>query len=668
MKNQFILLFSVLFVHSVAQESGIQISNMNRTANPANDFYEYCNGNWQKSFKLPESDSRYGSFNEINDNNLKNIKLILDEAAANKSAPANSNAQKLRDFYITAIDTLKAEKLSYEPIKPQLNAIEKVKTIDQFLDLKTEFDYYSVNLLFSGGVSADLKNSKRTIFGIGQGGFGLGNRDFYYEPQFENIRNQYTSYISELFVLIGNPISKANEFAKTVVEFEKKLCNKALTSLEMRDMERMYNPHSKKQLKDLSPLINWEKYFKNIQINQPDTVIVMDIIYFKELNDLLKNTNIEILKTYAKAQLLMESSSYLSKNFVIATFDFRGKKLSGAKTMKPRWERANSVIDRFAGDLVSQEYVKKYFPPQSKEKVLKMIDNLIIAYRERIASRTWMVEETKKEAYRKLDLLIKKVGYPDKWKDYSKLNITTESYWKNVCAASKLMVQEAYDEIKKPVDRNKWLMTPITVNAYYEPSNNEITFPAAILQPPFFNPNADDAANYGTMGAIIGHELTHGFDDQGSQFNADGNMQMWWSKEDYANFKSKTKLIIEQFNNYKVLDSIPVKGEMTQGENIADLGGLTMAYYAYKKTLNGKASPVMNELTGEQRFFIAWAQGWKQIARPEEIKRLITVDYHSPAQLRAVGPLSNLKEFYQAFNVKEGDKMFTPDNRRVEIW
>jgi putative endopeptidase len=336
--------------------------------------------------------------------------------------------------------------------------------------------------------------------------------------------------------------------------------------------------------------------------------------------------------------------------------------------MKARWQRVQADMNSDIGDIVAREFVKKHFTPEAKQKVNKMIDNLILSYRDRIASRTWMSDETKKQANRKLDLLIRKIGYPEKWKDYSRLVIKTNSYWENSCAARKLLFEENIEELSKPVDRNKWQMTPVTVNAYYDPSTNEITFPAAILQPPFFDPKADDAANYGTMGSIIGHELTHGFDDQGSQFDADGNMKMWWTKEDYENFKNRKQLIVDQFNSYVAIDTMHVNGKMTQGENIADLGGLTMAYYAYKKSLGGKPSPKIDGFTGEQRFFIAWAQGWKTKCRDAEMKRLVTVDYHSPGYFRAFGPLTNMKEFYEAFAVKQGDKMFTPENKRVEIW
>lgn len=664
------LIYSLLIISFAAksQNLGINLNYIDSSASPRNDFYSYCNGNWQKTFQLPESDARYGSFNEINNNNLKNIKFIYDAASKNKSAALNTDEQRVRDFYNTAMDSVKADKEGYAPIKNQLSEIDKVKSVEHLLNLKSKLDLAGVNLFFYGGVSTDIKNSKKNAFSLFQGGTGLGNRDFYFSPQFENIRTEYKKYISNLFQLIDIKKEDADKNALVVFDFEKALMEKAFTSLQMRDYEKMYNAYTPSTLKILSPNINWENYFKQKSIKHPDTVIVSTVDYFKELSNLLKATPVENLKTYAKAQLIMAAAPYLSSKFEEVSFNFRGKTLSGAKQMKPRWQRVHNTIDHSIGDVVSREFVKKHFTPDAKQKIDKLIDNLVLSYRERISTRTWMSEDTKKQANRKLDLLIRKIGYPDKWKDYSKLAITTNNYWENVCASTKFAALENLADLKKPVDRNKWQMTAVTVNAYYDGSTNEITFPAAILQPPFFDANAEDAANYGTMGAIIGHELTHGFDDQGSQFDADGNMKMWWTKQDYENFKGKTQMIVNQFDHYLAIDTIRVNGSMTQGENIADLGGLTMSYYAYKKSLAGKPSPKLKGLTGEQRFFIAWAQGWKQITRDAELKRLLAVDYHSPAYFRAFAPLSNMKEFYETFGVKEGDKLFTPESKRVEIW
>ncbi len=650
-----------------AQNAGINFSYIDSSASPRQDFYTFCNGKWQKNFKLPESDARYGSFNEIHENNLKKIRTILDAAAVNKAAAPNTDAQRLRDFYNTAMDSAKADVLGYQPIVAQLEQIDKVKNLDELMTLKSDFDYISINLFFGVGVSPDLKNSRKNSFGISQAGFGLGDRDYYHAEQFENIRKEYKNYLSQLFSQAGMA-KTADANAEEVFEFEKRLTNKAMTRVEMRDIEKLYNVYTPKTLQELAPAIKWDSYFKQKGMKQPDTVIVSMVEYTKEMNNLVNRAPLELLKLYAKAQLLMDAAPFLSSKFTEISFAFRGKVLSGAKQMKPRWQRVHNTMDGTIGDIVSKEFVKKHFTPDAKIRVNKLIDNLVLAYRERIASRTWMSAETKKQANRKLDLLIRKVGYPDKWKDYSSLAIATDNYWANVCRANRFLTQDNLNDLKKPVDRNKWQMTAVTVNAYYDPTTNEITFPAAILQPPFFDATAEDAANYGTMGSIIGHELTHGFDDQGSQFDADGNMKMWWTEEDFKNFKDRTTLIINQFDGYVAIDTLRVKGSMTQGENIADLGGLTMAYYAYKKSLNGKKSTVIKGFTGEQRFFIAWAQGWKSYTRDAELKRLLTIDYHSPAYFRAFAPLTNMKEFYEAFGVQPGDKMYTSENKRVEIW
>lgn len=667
--SKFLLLaFIVLSNSSRSQSPGINFSYIDSSANPREDFYTFCNGKWQKTFELPKSDARYGSFNEINENNLKKIRLILDAASKNKAAAPNTDAQRLRDFYNTAMDSAKLEEQKHMPVAAQLARIDSVKSLDELILLKSDFDFIGVELFFGVGVTPDLKNSKKNAFVIYQGGLGMGDRDYYFSDKYEEIRRAYKKYVSNLFTVIGASGEMAVRYGDILLEFETKMAEKAFTRVEMRDVEKLYNVHTQKNLEELTPRIQWPRYFLQKKIKQPDTVIVGMVEYMKNLDWLLGRAPLENMKIYAKGRLLMEAAPYLHTDFVRAHFTFRGVVMSGTREMKPRWQRVQTAMDATIGDIVSQEYVKKYFPPDAKLKVNKLIDNLVMAYRERIASRSWMGPETKKQANRKLDLLIRKIGYPNKWKNYTGLVIGKESYWDNICRANRFLVQDNLNDLKKPVDRYKWQMTPVTVNAYYDPTTNEITFPAAILQPPFFDPKADDAANYGTMGSIIGHELTHGFDDQGSQFDAHGNMKMWWTSVDYQNFKDRTKLIIEQFNNYTALDTLHVNGAMTQGENIADLGGLTMAYYAYKKSLGGARSKSIRGFTGEQRFFIAWAQGWKSKTRNEELKRLLTVDYHAPAYFRAFAPLSNMKEFYEAFGVKPGDKMFRPEEKRVEIW
>jgi putative endopeptidase len=668
LKRTAILSLIVVALETTAQNPGIKLNYIDSGASPKSDFYTYCNGKWQKNFVLPESDARYGSFNEINENNLKKIKVILDEASVNKTAVSNTNAQRLKDFYNTAMDTVKADRLGYKPISGLLSSIDKIKNLQEFMTVKAELEFSGVNLLFGTGSMPDLKNSKRHLFGINQAGMGLGDRDYYYSEKFTNIRTEYIRYLGDLFGLSGASSAESAKIAETVFGFEKKLADQSMTRLQMRDIEKMYNLYSRKTLHELTPVIDWTQQFKLKNITQPDTVVVGMIEFMKQVNVLLEHSPIDELKLYAKAHVLMEAAPFLSRKFVETHFNFRGKVMSGSKQMKPQWQRVQSTMNATIGDIVSEDFVKKYFPADAKAKINKLIDNLIAAYRERIATRDWMREETKKQANKKLDLLIRKIAYPDKWKDYTGLAIMTDSYWANMMRVNRWLNQDNLNELKKPVDRQKWQMTPVTVNAYYDPTTNEITFPAAIMQPPFYDPNVDDAANYGTMGSIIGHELTHGFDDQGSQFDAEGNMKMWWWSTDYTNFKEKTKLIIKQFDEYVAIDTLHVNGSMTQGENIADLGGLTMSYYAYKKSLGGKQSNVIGGYTGEQRFFIAWAQGWKSKCRDEELKRLLTMDYHSPAYFRAFAPLTNMKEFYEAFGVKPGDKMYVPEEKRVEIW
>ena len=641
---------------------------MDLKVDPKTDFYNYCNGNWQKNFQLPESDARYGSFNEIHNANLKRIKSILEELSKNKTAAPNSDMQRMRDFYITAMDSSKADDLHAKPILAQLNKIDSLKTVSDFMALKSEFDFIGIDLLFNISVSPDLKNSKKNRLYINQAGYGLGDRDYYHEQRFENIRAEYVNYIKLLYSLLLIPEKKGENDAAELFNYELNLSNKAFTRTQLRDINNSYNIYTANTLHDLVPSIDWQRYFKSKGIKHPDTVIVCQVEYMKKVEKLLSYSTIDVLKLYAKSQLLMNAAPFLSYKFQLVHFNFRGTVLSGTKKIKPRWERVYNAINSNMGEMFAQVYVKKHFPAESKIKVNKLITNLVIAYRQRIATRDWMSDETKKQAYRKLDLMVKKVAYPDKWKSYKGLTIGTESYWDNLCRTQRFLVQENLKDLAKPVDRFKWQMTPTTVNAYYDPTTNEITFPAAILQPPFYDPKADDAANYGTMGSIIGHELTHGFDDQGAQFDAKGNLKMWWTETDFANFKTRTNKVVNQYNAYIGIDTLQVNGEMTQGENIADLGGLTISYYAYKNSLAGEKSKVISNLTGEQRFFIAWAQGWKSKVRDEELKRLLTVDYHAPAYFRAFAPLTNMKEFHEAFEVKPGDKMYLPLEKQVEIW
>ncbi len=669
MKKNLLCIALLAFVFNLSSQTiGINLAYIDSSYNPRNDFYNYCNGKWLKTTQIPASDSRWGSFNEINERNLANLKDILITYSRDIKTAPGSNGQKLRDFYLTAMDSAKADKDGISPIKAQLAQIDAIKTLDDLVKLCATFNRSGISSCIGFNIEIDMKNSKRNLAYLGQTGYSLPDRDYYYLPQFEPIRVAYQEHLKNMFALLNFYPESAQAYATTVYEIEKMLASKALNAIEQRDIQKQYNPYSKTDFKKLAPNVNWELYFSTQGLKMPDTIIVAHPAYYIELNNLIKTTSLANWKTFLKWKLIHRAAPYLSSKVEQEDFNFFAKKLSGAKQMKPRWKRAQAATNAGIGEILGRFYVEKYFNNEAKEKVKRMVDNLIVAYRERIATRAWMSDVTKVQANKKLDLLIKKFGFPDTWKDYTTLTITRESYWKNVQAGAAYEYKRNLAKLNKPVDRYEWGMTPPTVNAYYNPTTNEIAFPAGIMQIPFFNYEADDAFNYGIMGAIIGHELTHGFDDQGSQFNADGNLKMWWTEDDYKNFKAKTKLVIDQFNGYVAIDTLHVKGSLTQGENIADLGGLTMAYYAYKKSLNGQKSPVMAGFTGEQRFFMAWTQGWKGLARDEAAKQLLATDPHAPAKFRGFGPLTNMKEFYEAFGVKPGDLMYREDAVRVEIW
>jgi putative endopeptidase len=663
----FLLIFFALSFSS-QNNSGIALKNMNTSLVPGNDFYNFCNGTWQKEFQLPESDARYGSFNEIHNANLIRIKTILNEMAANKVAVKGSDVQRLRDFYLSGMDSARLDLEKNAPIQNLLNKIDSISSPSDFIMIKAYFDQIGIPLLFSISVAPDFKNSRKNIIYINQAGYGMGDREYYHASKHKSIRDDYERFISNMLYLSNYPEKQIDFDSGEFLAFEINLTDKALNKQQLRESDKIYNPLTYNQLKELSPSIDWNTYFKSLNIGLPDSVVVTCPEYLKKADILLQRMPIEVLKLYAKIQVIMQAAPYLSTKMQYLSFDFKEKTMSGNKTMKPRWERVFKAIDREMGEMFSKEYVKRHFSAESKIKVNKMIDQLVAAYRERIATRTWMSAETKLMANKKLDRMIRKIGYPDKWKTYQGLSITKSSYWDNVCAARAFEHQDMLNELKKPVNRYKWQMTPVTVNAYYDPSTNEITFPAAILQPPFFDPKADDAANYGTMGSIIGHELTHGFDDEGAKFDAYGNLKMWWTETDFKNFKDLAARLVEQYNAYVLLDSLHVNGQLTLGENIADLGGVTLSYRAYKKTLGATNSKTMDGFSGEQRFFIAWAQGWKSKVRDEELKRLLSMDYHSPAYIRAFVPLTNLKEFHEAFHVKPGDKLYREEKDRVEIW
>jgi putative endopeptidase len=656
---------------SAAKNTGIDIANIDSTAKPTDDFYQFVNGTWIKNNAIPESESRWGSFNELEKLNKAKLLTILQDASADKTAKAGSNTQKIGDFFSVAMDSVKLNKDAITPLNDEFAAIENVKTSEDLIKEVAHLHTIGVGAMFGGYIGQDPKISSQYVTQLGQGGISLPDRDYYTnkDERTLGIQKAYKSHLVNMFVLLGDKKDVAEKNAKTVYDIETNFAKSSMTNIEMRDPVKQYNKKSFKLLAEMTPNFNWQTYFEAIGLKAVDTVIVAQPEFFKQFNASLKSVSINDWKTYLRWGLIDGMASKLSDNFVNEHFDFYGKKLLGIPALKPRWKRALEATDGSLGDALGQIFVEKHFTQESKNRVGEMVKNLIAAYRVRIASRDWMSEETKKAANLKLDKVMLKLGYPDKWKDYSTLDIKRDSYVQNYMRANVYLFKEMADKLGKPVDRTEWGMTTPTINAYYNPSMNEIVFPAGIMQPVFFNPDADDAVNYGSMGAIIGHELTHGFDDQGAQFDADGNLKNWWTEKDKSNFKMKTDILVSQFNNYIAIDSMHVRGELTLGENIADLGGLTISYYAFKKSLEGKPAPEkIDGFTAEQRFFLAWAQGWRGNMRAEYLKNMVQTNPHSPGNFRVNGPPSNMQEFYDAFGVKEGDKMYRPKAERAEIW
>ncbi len=656
---------------NTGKNTGIDVANIDRSVKPTEDFYHFVNGNWIKNNPIPESERAWGSFNELDKTNKIKLKSILEAAAANKAAKPGSNEQKIGDFYAAAMDSVQLNKMGVTPLKEEFVAIDKIANTDDLAKAIGHLHTIGVGPLFAGYIGQDPKISTEYITQFYQGGLGLPDRDYYTKTDERTlgVQKSYVEHISNMFKLLGDNSETADKNAKTCFDIETSLAKASMTKVELRDPEKTYHKKTIKELDELTPNFNWKAYFDAVGVKGITNVIVGQPDFYTAMNSSLKSVLIVDWKTYLRWHLINEMAGRLSDNFVNEHFKFYGTILNGVPALKPRWKRSLEATDGSLGEALGKVFVDKYFTEASKKRVAQMVENLIAAYRVRINSRDWMSPETKKQAMTKLDKVMKKLGYPDKWRDYSPLNISRESYVQNYIRSNKYEFAFMVNKLGKPVDRTEWGMTPPTINAYYNPSLNEIVFPAGIMQPVFFNPEADDAVNYGSMGAVIGHELTHGFDDEGSQFDADGNLKNWWTDDDKANFKKKTDMLVKQFNNYVAIDSTHVNGELTLGENIADLGGLTISYYAFKKSLEGKPVPAkIDGFTAEQRFFLSWAQAWRINMRDKALRNQVLTNPHSPGNFRANGPPSNMQEFYDAFGVKEGDKMYRPKSERAEIW
>jgi putative endopeptidase len=664
-----LLVCSVLLTAQTKQVLPIDPANIDRSVQPCDDFYRFANGNWLKNNPIPAEFSMWGSFNELNEKNGVVLKEILESAAADTKAKKGSNRQKIGDLYATGMDSAAIEKLGSTPIAADMKRIAAIKNM---AGVQKEIAYLhsiGVRTLFGFFSDQDEKESKSVIGLLTQGGLGLPDRDYYTasDDRSKKIREEYTAYMTAMFKLAGDESASAH--AATVMAFETRLANASYTRVQRRDPEQNYHRMSRKDLSALTPSFDWNNYFSAVNGEHVTTVNVGQPPYFTELNRMFADVPVAEWQQYLRWKVISASAPSLSSPFVAEHFRFTGSVLTGAKEIQPRWKRVLGVINGTMGEALGELYVAKTFTPEAKQKARIMVDNLIAAFRLHINTKLdWMDDSTRAAALHKLASFSVKIGYTDKWEDYSQLKTDRTSYLENLRRANTLAFRKDIAKIGKPVDRTKWGMNPQTVNAYYNANMNEIVFPAAILQPPFYDPNADDAVNYGGMGSVIGHELTHGFDDQGSKYDAEGNLKEWWTSNTRAAFEARVAVLEEQFNAYVAIDSMHVNGKLTNGENIADLGGLSIAYTALQKELDKRPNlQMIDGFTPAQRFFLSWAQVWRRNYRDEALRLQVRTDPHSPAMFRTNGPISNMQEFYDAFNCSSG-QLVRPVTERAKIW
>lgn len=643
-------------------------TGMDTTVKPGDNFFTYANGNWMKRTVIPASESEWGSFTTLYNDNEKDLHKILEDVSAQDNT-TGSKEQKVGDLYKSGMDTVAIEKLGYDPIKPQLAKINAVKDYKDLVKLAADGFKNGDGFLFGFYISPDDKISTKNAAHFDQTGLGLPDRDYYFKTDTASvsIRAKYVKFIAKEFTLIGVDTATAAKKADDVMKLETAIAQSHLAPADLRDPVKNYNKFVIADFQKQVPDIDLKDAFGRMDITV-DTILVGQPKYYQALDVLLKNTPIDVWKDKATFDEISGSSTLLSKSFRSAYFDFFNKVLYGQKIPRERWKSIVDVVDGGLGDLLGQLYVEKYFTPDAKKRMLDLVNNLQSVYRQRIQNLDWMSPATKQKAVEKLDAFTKKIGYPNKWKNYDDVTIDKGTYFANEESISKHNYNEMIKKQGKPVDKTEWGMTPPTVNAYYNPAFNEIVFPAGILQFPFFDKDADDAVNYGGIGMVIGHEMTHGFDDQGSQYDKEGNLKVWWTPEDAAKFKKKVQVVIDQYNKYTVLDNLHVNGSLTTGENMADIGGLTIAYQAFKNTPEGKSDKKIDGFTPDQRFFLAFAQIWRLKDRDETVRSRISSDPHSPEMYRVNGPAYNLDAFYKAFNIQPGDKLYRPENERVRVW
>ena len=650
------------------QGVGINLANIDQSVAPCEDFYHFANGNWIKNNPVPAAETRWGAFNELADRNTAVEKRILVKAAADRTAKPGSNEQKVGDFYAAAMDSVAIEKAGLTYLQPRLTQIAGLKSLAAIQQYMADPKSFSVGW-YGLGVGQDGKNSTQYAVQLRQGGLGLGDRDYYLKDDGRSkaIRAAYKAYMVSIFQLLGDAPSLAATNADAVMALETKLAQASRSRVDLRDRLKNYNKVPVAQAAKDYPNLNLPLRLKDAGLSSAQDVIIGQPEFLAAVNELLANTPIADQQQYLRWNLVSDVTPALPKAYGDAAFRFQ-QVLTGAKQQQPRWKRSLRATDGALGEAFGQLYVDEAFSPAAKAKAKEMVENLRRAYAERIMATDWMSADTKKEAIQKLNAFAVKIGYPDKWKDYSKLKITRQSALQNLFATAEWRKEDNLSKFGKPIDRGEWGMTPPTVNAYYNSSMNEIVFPAGILQPPFYDPKADDAVNYGGIGAVIGHEMTHGFDDQGRRSDAKGNLRDWWTKEDNDKFNAKAEMVGKQYDAFSPLDSVHVNGKLTMGENLADIGGLTIAYQAFQKTAEAKAGKKIDGFTPNQRFFLGFAQIWRANMRPEALRQQIQTDPHSPGQYRTNGPLMNMPEFYEAFGCQDGNKMVRATADRSRIW
>lgn len=662
----------LLFVHWAVDANadatwGFSLTNLDKTCKPCDNFYEFAMGGWMKANPIPAEYPSWGTFTQLRDNNLTAMHTILEAAATAKPKPG-SNEQKIGDFYASCMDTTAIEAAGLKPLASDFAAIDAIndrKALDaEIAHLQRE----GAGVLFRFGSGQDIKDSTRVIANANQGGLGMPDRDYYFrdDEKSKQLRADYLKHVAKMLELAGDAEDKATAEANTVMTIETALAKASRTRVELRDPEKNYNLLPISEIQTLTPDWNWESYLHAIGAPPVEKINIRQPDFFKAMNQELGAVSLADWKIYLRWHLIHSAAPALPEKFVDENFDFYERKLAGTKEILPRWKRCAQSTDRNLGEALGKVYVDKYFPPAAKARAKEMVNNLIAALREDIPSLDWMSAATKKEALAKLEAFNVKIGYTDKWRDYSKLTIDRSSYAANIRRSYEFEQARQLAKIGKPVDRTEWGMTPPTVNAYYNSSMNEIVFPAGILQPPFYNPNADDAVNYGGIGAVIGHEISHGFDDQGSKFDCSGNFHEWWTADDRKNFTDRGDCIVNQFNGYEVEPGLHQNGKLVLGESIGDLGGLAIAYAAYEKSIAGKRPADIDGFTPEQRFFLGWAQVWGTNQRAEAARLQTNTDPHPLPQFRGNGPLSNMEAFAKAFGCKKGDAMVREN--ACKIW